>query len=182
MSKSKEQYAPLMAHDDDDYSSSASTIEAGDPALLKSRPVAPAINKILAATCVILLTLLSFQSLYVWREHAKYKKLQYFDTNYHNLSIAGIVHRVANAQSDFNSPNETIAAAAWDSIQSGHGDVIVDPEWAAKQGLPPSFEHPFMPGKSVYILEAYHMIHCLVRRARQLPPFFFIYFLHCLLF
>lgn len=158
-----------MDNEDDDYSSSASTIEAAEPRLRKSRSAAPTINKLLAATCVILSALLSLQSVYLWREHTKYMKLQYFDTNYHNLSIAGIVHRIANANSDFNSPNETIAAAAWDGIQSGHGDVIVDPDWAAKQGLPPSFEHPFMPGKSVYILEAYHMIHCLVSQSSPLP-------------
>lgn len=61
------------------------------------------------------------------------------------------------------SPNETEAAAAWDAIESGHGDVAVDPRWAASRGLPPSFLHPLDSTRMVYVVEAYHAIHCLVR-------------------
>jgi len=39
--------------------------------------------------------------------------------------------------------------------------VIVDPAWAEKKGLPPSAEHPLVPGKHIYIIEAYHAMHCL---------------------
>jgi hypothetical protein len=69
---------------------------------------------------------------------------------------------VVNRHSAFDSEDEEVAAAAWEGIEAGHGDVAVDPAWAAQQGLQPSYEHPYMPGKSVYIIEAYHAVHCLV--------------------
>ena len=63
-----------------------------------------------------------------------------------------------------NSENETIATAAGASIQAGHADVVLDPELASSHGLVLSIEHPFMRGKSVYVLEGYHAIHCLLSR------------------
>lgn len=60
------------------------------------------------------------------------------------------------------SENETEAARAWDEIEAGHGLVAVDPHWAAAAGLPPTVKHPLDSSKVIYVIEAYHEIHCLV--------------------
>lgn len=51
---------------------------------------------------------------------------------------------------------------AWDDIVPGHGVVAIDHQWAADQGLPLSMNLPDDHSKGVYILDAYHQIHCLV--------------------
>lgn len=61
------------------------------------------------------------------------------------------------------SENSSESAAAWDAIQPGHGIVAVDPQWAADQGVMESHRHPKDDTKSVYVIEAYHALHCLVR-------------------
>lgn len=60
------------------------------------------------------------------------------------------------------SDNLTEANEAWDGIEPGHGDVIIDPQYAAEHNLPPSIAHPRHPDKLLYIIESYHAIHCLV--------------------
>ena len=39
--------------------------------------------------------------------------------------------------------------------------MLLTPSEAAALGLPPSFPHPFKPDYSVYIIDAYHAMHCL---------------------
>lgn len=79
------------------------------------------------------------------------------------LSFKRDIERRGSVITRYMSENETEAAAAWDSIEAGHGLVAIDPQWAAARDLPPSFQHPLNPSKVIYIVEAYHAIHCLVR-------------------
>ena len=62
----------------------------------------------------------------------------------------------------FMSENVTEADEAWDLVESGHGDVAIEPQYAFKHGLPPSIAHPKDDGKLLYIIAAYHAIHCIV--------------------
>ena len=65
--------------------------------------------------------------------------------------------------------NQTAAVdAAWEAIVPAHGIIAVDKSWAEQRQLPLSMELPSDHTKQVYILEAYHMLHCLV----TLPSFF----------
>ncbi|ERF70771.1 hypothetical protein EPUS_09484 [Endocarpon pusillum Z07020] len=58
--------------------------------------------------------------------------------------------------------NQTTAVdAAWEALQPTHGIVAVDSQWADERQLLPSMELPGDTSKRVYILEAYHMLHCL---------------------
>ena len=52
---------------------------------------------------------------------------------------------------------------AWEAIIPAHGLVAVDRQWAAEQNLPASMNLPSDSSKRVYIIDAYHQIHCLVR-------------------
>lgn len=50
----------------------------------------------------------------------------------------------------------------WDEIIPGHGVVAVDHEWAARKGFPKSMSLLSDDTKGVYVIDAYHQIHCLV--------------------
>lgn len=51
---------------------------------------------------------------------------------------------------------------AWDDIVPAHGIVAVDHTWAADRQLPASLSLPSDADKGVYIIDAYHQLHCLV--------------------
>ena len=61
-----------------------------------------------------------------------------------------------------NENDTALADAAWDAILPAHGFVAVSEQWAVERQLPPTMELPSDTSKRVYILEAYHMLHCLV--------------------
>ena len=61
------------------------------------------------------------------------------------------------------SSNSTEADMAWDAIEPGHGVVALDRTYAKAQGLLESSYHPREKYKVVYLIEAYHAMHCLVR-------------------
>ncbi|KAH8702819.1 hypothetical protein GQ44DRAFT_778420 [Phaeosphaeriaceae sp. PMI808] len=51
---------------------------------------------------------------------------------------------------------------AWNSIIPDHGIVVLDRAWAEERGLMRSMYFPSNPQKVMYVLEAYHQLHCLV--------------------
>ena len=68
------------------------------------------------------------------------------------------VYRQLYMPNSFNSENKTEVSVAWDAIEAGHGEVSVDPQWAAARGLPPSAIHPLDQEKMVYTIAAYHAV------------------------
>lgn len=67
--------------------------------------------------------------------------------------------------------NQTEAVdAAWEAMVPAHGIIAMDKSWAEQRQLPLSMELPSDHTKQVYILEAYHMLHCLVTSLTYLPP------------
>lgn len=67
--------------------------------------------------------------------------------------------------------NQTEAVdAAWEAMVPAHGIIAMDKSWAEQRQLPLSMELPSDHTKQVYILEAYHMLHCLVTSLTSLPP------------
>jgi uncharacterized secreted protein with C-terminal beta-propeller domain len=51
---------------------------------------------------------------------------------------------------------------AWNGIIPDHGIVALDRTWAEERGLMRSMYLPSNPQKVIYVLEAYHQLHCLV--------------------
>ena len=65
--------------------------------------------------------------------------------------------------SDYSDPHDSEAVdQRWLEILPAHGIVAVNQQWVADKQLPKSLEHPQDPSKSVYIIDAYHQLHCLV--------------------
>ena len=72
------------------------------------------------------------------------------------------VNRSVYEHSKYLSHNETEASLAWDSILAGHGVVAIKPQYAAQKNLPSTATLPGSSGDLVYVIEAYHAIHCVV--------------------
>ncbi|KAL2036400.1 hypothetical protein N7G274_010879 [Stereocaulon virgatum] len=81
--------------------------------------------------------------------------------SYTGLNSARNIERLGSVPTPYMAENETEAAQAWSAIEPGHGVVALDPQWAAINGLPATKAHPINSDKVVYIIEAYHAIHCL---------------------
>ena len=76
--------------------------------------------------------------------------------------------------SKYSSPapkDEPAVEEIWDAILPAHGIVAVDHQWAAEKQLPASMSLPSDPQKGVYIIDAYHQIHCLVCSTRRIQTF-----------
>ncbi|KAI1455385.1 hypothetical protein F4805DRAFT_459765 [Annulohypoxylon moriforme] len=61
----------------------------------------------------------------------------------------------------YSPANRSDADNLWDEINPAHGIVSVDRDWAAAQGWPLSGYYPGDKTKAVYLLEAYHLLHCI---------------------
>ena len=68
------------------------------------------------------------------------------------------------------SENEEVASKAWDEILAGHGVLALDADFVAEKNLPPSVALPDESGKFMYVIEAYHAIHCTVSSERINTP------------
>lgn len=60
--------------------------------------------------------------------------------------------------------NKSHTDELWAAILPSHGFVALDREYAKEKGWPQSMYLPHDKTKGVYLLEAYHYLHCLVRR------------------
>jgi hypothetical protein len=55
------------------------------------------------------------------------------------------------------------AKSYWGKLLQTGGVLSLDTEWALKQGLRPSAESPTDPSQSIYQVDVFHALHCLVR-------------------
>ena len=65
---------------------------------------------------------------------------------------------------EYSDKNFTETDALWDDINPAHGFIAMDREWAKSKHWPDSMHLPSDDSKNVYLLEAYHLIHCVVSR------------------
>ena len=70
---------------------------------------------------------------------------------------------------EYSEKNSTEVDALWDAILPSHGFVAMDTGWALGRQWPESMRLPSDSSKSVYLLEAYHQLHCIVRHFVSMP-------------
>lgn len=63
----------------------------------------------------------------------------------------------------YSSKNRSESDELWERIRPSHGFVAMDQGWTSEQHWPESMHLPSDSSKNVYLLEAYHQLHCLVR-------------------
>lgn len=65
-----------------------------------------------------------------------------------------------NWWTEYSDKNFTETDALWDDILPSHGFIAMDRKWAKSQHWPDTMHLPSDDSKNVYLLEAYHLIHC----------------------
>ncbi|MCJ1308348.1 hypothetical protein MMC25_002001 [Agyrium rufum] len=110
----------------------------------------------LCITCSILISQLAFNP-YIEQDVRKvpHYHLTSEDTHWTQFQWNTDVYSSATPTED-----EAISTA-WDEIIPAYGIVAVDYAWADKHHLPNSMRLPSDPSKGVYIIDAYHQLHCL---------------------
>ena len=63
----------------------------------------------------------------------------------------------------YSSSDRVLSDHLWDKILPSHGFISVDRQWAVQHQWPVTGYLPSDHSKGVYLLEAYHQMHCLVR-------------------
>ncbi|KAH3966527.1 hypothetical protein HBH52_199540 [Parastagonospora nodorum] len=87
----------------------------------------------------------------------------------------------------WGAPNATDADRLWENINTAHGHIAIDHAWASENNWPESMDIPGQPGKGLYLLQAYHQLHCLrivrstlLSLSRKTPPKYPMHHaLHC---
>jgi len=64
-------------------------------------------------------------------------------------------------QSVYSSANTTERDHVWDRVNHDIGVVAVPKKWAQEKGLPLGSTWPWNPDKAIYLVNAYHQLHCL---------------------
>ncbi|KAJ9301008.1 hypothetical protein DTO217A2_7784 [Paecilomyces variotii] len=87
-------------------------------------------------------------------------------TNYAKVDTLDTIWRPFWWNTEYSSTNASEADELWDAILPSHGFVAMDRTWAKENQWPESMYLPSDKSKGVYLLEAYHYLHCLriVRR------------------
>ncbi|ORY18125.1 hypothetical protein BCR34DRAFT_621516 [Clohesyomyces aquaticus] len=65
-----------------------------------------------------------------------------------------------NWWTEYTERNFTETDQLWDDINPAHGFIAMDRKWAKSQHWPDSMHLPSDDSKNVYLLEAYHLLHC----------------------
>lgn len=82
------------------------------------------------------------------------------------MNLAGLVRDFpipwTNYDRVFADQNRTIADAAWSAYNTDMGVVALSDEFVLSTGLPPAQRWPLDHSKSIYYINAFHSIHCLV--------------------
>ncbi|KAL4939928.1 hypothetical protein BDV06DRAFT_230777 [Aspergillus oleicola] len=81
--------------------------------------------------------------------------------NYAQTNSLRTVWKPLHWNTEYSPQNHSDADALWDAINAAHGIIAVDRAWAGKQNWPGSMALPDDASKGVYLLEAYHQLHCL---------------------
>ena len=70
----------------------------------------------------------------------------------------------------FNSPNRSLADAAWESWVVDPGIVALPHNWVKGRMLPQAQHWPWDEDKGLYLLQGFHNMHCLVRKPNIACP------------
>ena len=63
---------------------------------------------------------------------------------------------------EYSPQNHSDSDGLWNAISPSHGFVAMDEKWALDRQWPDSMRLPSDNTKKIYLLEAYHQLHCLV--------------------
>ncbi|KAF2734831.1 hypothetical protein EJ04DRAFT_436316 [Polyplosphaeria fusca] len=159
MERDKTVYAPLR-----DGTSSPSEKDYEEPLYMRPRNRKNSTWFSCAVICLLLLTnILTIAGLFA----TKYLLVQldaaqpeYTPTSAARVDTLPTKWKRLSWWTDYSEKNFTETDALWDDINPAHGFIAMDRAWAKGQHWPDSMHLPSDDSKNVYLLEAYHLIHC----------------------
>jgi len=112
------------------------------------------------------------------------------DSRSEHASLAWTHSMPFNSSSEFGlgSEDEATRSLAWERLDTSAGEISLDNEYARQHGLPSSTPFHWDKSRSIYLLNSYHLLHCMrkVRRwvtisqynGKQLDSY--IHIVHCM--
>ncbi|ORX99417.1 hypothetical protein BCR34DRAFT_576623 [Clohesyomyces aquaticus] len=128
------------------------------------------------ATTVLAVLLILSNIIWVrhWMDHAASQPTEYYlKRDGHTLNGVTQV-KIETLPAGFLDDNMTVSDAYWSSLfPEGDGVVALPQSWVAAKNLPPSIRSPDDQTQSVYIMAAFHQLHCLTHIRQMLTSYYF---------
>ncbi|CAG8958212.1 hypothetical protein HYFRA_00000565 [Hymenoscyphus fraxineus] len=105
------------------------------------------------------------------KEELNFERSEY-EWNY-NVSLAGLVRNVPKPWAMFNVANETEQEKLWDETNYDKGNIALDDDYAKAMGLPRAQRFPWDQSKGIYLINAYHNLHCVKTLRTAIVEFHF---------
>ncbi|KAJ8064633.1 hypothetical protein OCU04_006959 [Sclerotinia nivalis] len=87
-------------------------------------------------------------------------------TKYAGLARDTVLAINSSSPYGLGSRSEIERSILWESLDTSTGEISLDTKWAKAQGLPDSQEFFWNKNRSIYLINAYHSVHCL-RKVRR---------------
>lgn len=169
MSESKMKYH-LVDNENDDEAQDQPSTKSPSRSTLTSRAI-------LALLAISLLTNAGFlaeklttnpiipeeRSLYGTQLQSHSENTCQLTTQNYSAKLAKNIPKPFTHTTDYSSENLTLVQEQWDALSFDRGKVSFPLEIAAEMNLPSTQPFPWDPTRGIYLLNAHHNIHCLVR-------------------
>jgi hypothetical protein len=80
----------------------------------------------------------------------------------HNFGSAGLARTIPRPWGLNDPGNDTEEDELWEKTIYDAGNIALDDEYAKAMGLPRSQRFPWDTSKGIYLINAYHNLHCVV--------------------
>ncbi|KAL5343832.1 hypothetical protein BJX70DRAFT_351870 [Aspergillus crustosus] len=148
-------YRPLAG---DEQDSSLLAVNHQTKSLGKRRHAMPWLSMIL----ILLFTnILSCVGGYRWYSHHIQSTQPQQSWHNANVNLDPVQKQFRWTTAYSSAGNVSYTNELWENIQPSHGFIAIDRTWAESQGWPESMYLPSDKSKGVYLLDAYHYLHCL---------------------
>lgn len=84
----------------------------------------------------------------------------------HSFS-AGLTRTIPKAWTPNSGANETDQELLWDETSYDRGQIALADDYAKEMGLPRAQRFPWDQSKGIYLINAYHNIHCVVSQSSE---------------
>ena len=150
----KGDFTPLNQHDPDEPYTGETGFETGRTYSKKWKRI-PALVYV-AMALLLFLNVMQIGLFYRYRAHEPNTPVDYAIP-----PAIPVQYKQFWWNTEYSSTDQAAQDKLWDSIRWTHGMVAKDREWAKSQNWPDSMPLPGNETKSIWLLEAYHEVHCL---------------------
>ncbi|KUJ12586.1 uncharacterized protein LY89DRAFT_722161 [Mollisia scopiformis] len=164
MEKDKTVYAPLQ----DGRSSSSDEGDRDEKPMSYTAPAgrSPRFWKLSVIALLLVTNITTFVGLFAVKHLTKRVNshaaldLDYAPNSWARIDELPTQYNRLNWWTEYSDKNFTEGDMLWDNMNTAHGFIAMDRTWAKERHWPDSMHFPSDNSKNVYLLEAYHLLHC----------------------